>query len=68
MDRSNVPRELFLGFIQSILRDFARLASAFVIGTIIAALICLYYGFSITLSLFGGFIVLGIALAISIGM
>jgi hypothetical protein len=40
------------------------LLAAFVIGTGASSIVCLYYGIPIAFSLIGGFIVLGIAVAL----
>ena len=43
---------------------FMMLVAAFCIGTAASAVVCVYYGVPIAFSLIGGFIVLGIALAL----
>lgn len=45
-------------------QGFMMLIAAFSIGTGASAVVCLYYGIPIAFSLIGGFIVLGIALAL----
>ena len=56
------------GFFVSLLESFAKTAGylflAFAIGTGAMAGVCLYYGFPLVFSLVGGFVVLGIAVAI----
>lgn len=55
----------FLGqILGSIAHGFGMLLVAFGIGTGAAAVVCLYYGAPIVFSLIGGFIVLGIAVAL----
>lgn len=39
---------------------------AFVVGTGAAAMVCVYYGLPLILSMLGGFAVLGVALALSV--
>lgn len=59
----------FARMIGSILGDIARqffwLASAFAVGTAGSAIACWIYGFPLGLSLLGGLVVLGIAVAIA---
>lgn len=56
-------------FLMSLLKGMAsgllQLVLAFVVGTIAAGIACLYYDVPLVFSLAGGFIVLGIALALS---
>jgi len=49
----------------SIARGFMMLIGAFCIGTGASAIVCLYYGAPLVFSLIGGFVVLGIALALT---
>lgn len=50
--------------LQGIVRDAIKFITAFVVGTGAGAIVCWYYGFPLALSLIGGFLVLGIALAL----
>lgn len=54
----------FSQILGSLAHGFLMLIAAFSIGTGASALICLYYGVPLVLSLIGGFIVLGIAVAL----
>ncbi|MGR8919496.1 MAG: hypothetical protein ACU85V_07750 [Gammaproteobacteria bacterium] len=56
--------EFLATLVKGILRDLVKFGVAFCIGTGAAALACLYYELPLVLSLLGGFIVLGIALAL----
>lgn len=57
------------GFLASLLvglvRDAVKLIIAFAIGTGVGAVVCLYYGIPLVVSLLGGVLVLGLALAFS---
>lgn len=48
----------------SIAHGFAMLLMAFSIGTGASAVVCWFYGLPLILSLIGGFIVLGVAIAL----
>ena len=54
---------LVLTFMQSLLNYLI----AFAVGTGAAAVVCLYYGAPLAFSLIGGFVVLGVALALASG-
>ncbi len=62
--KSGFLQELANAVGKSLLRAAAILLIAFVIGTGAAAIACLYYGLPLWLSLIGGFVVLGIAVAV----
>ena len=49
----------------SLVRDIVKFIIAFAVGTGAAAIACWYYDLPLVLSLIGGFIVLGLALALS---
>jgi hypothetical protein len=65
--RSNAsrPRGFLAEFFASLARDFFKFVAAFAIGTGGSAIACWYYGIPLVLSLIGGFIVLGLALALA---
>ncbi|MCH9696024.1 MAG: hypothetical protein K0U72_16030 [Gammaproteobacteria bacterium] len=52
---------IFLGLV----RDLVKFVIAFVVGTGGAAIACWYYGVPLGFSLIGGFVVLGLALALT---
>ena len=54
----------FRTLLQGIVRDAIKFITAFVVGTGAGAIVCWYYGLPLALSLIGGFLVLGIALAL----
>ncbi len=58
-------RKFLVSFFASLARDAFQLVVAFAVGTGGGALVCLYYGFPLALSLLGGILVLGIALALT---
>ena len=64
--RPNVIRER--GFFESLMLSFVdgilKLVAAFAVGTGAGALVCWYYGLPLVLSLLGGILVLGLALAL----
>jgi phosphate/sulfate permease len=66
--RNQKGRGGFLGFIadlaRAVLKDLLFMVLAFVLATGASALACWYYGLPLGLSLLGGFIVLGITLAL----
>lgn len=62
--KSGFLQELASAIGKSLLRAAAILLIAFAIGTGAAALACLYYGLPLWLSLIGGFVVLGISVAL----
>ncbi len=49
---------------KSIIKGLVQYVIAFAVGTGAGALVCLYYGVPLVFSLIGGFIVLGLALAL----
>ena len=49
----------------SLIRDAFKFVIAFAVGTGASAIACWYYGIPLVFSLVGGFIVLGLALALS---
>ena len=51
-------------FFTAVARDLFQLLIAFSIGTGAAAVVCWYYGVPLALSLLGGILVLGLALAV----
>ncbi len=56
----------FLGnFFASLAQDLVRLVASFAVGTGAGALVCWYYGLPLVLSLIGGILVLGFALALT---
>ena len=57
-------QELFVSVGKSLLRLTAILLIAFAIGTVAAAIACLYYGVPLIFSLIGGFLVLGFSVAL----
>jgi hypothetical protein len=57
-------RGFLTSFFTAVARDLFQLLIAFSIGTGAAAVICWYYGWPLFLSLIGGILVLGIALAL----
>ena len=60
----NQPRGFFAGLVNSLARSLILWLSAFAVGTGVSAAVCLYYGVPLVFSLIGGFLVLGIALAL----
>lgn len=65
MSKKSKKADSFLGSIfGSLLHGFGMLLAAFVIGTGASSIVCLYYGIPIAFSLIGGFIVLGVAVAL----
>ena len=57
-------RGFFSSLLKGIVRDIVKFVTAFLLGTGAGALICWYYGLPMALAFLGGFIVLGIALAL----
>ena len=59
----------FLGFVTSffasLARDAFKLVVAFAVGTGGGAIVCWYYGLPLALSILGGILVLGLALALT---
>ena len=51
-------------FLASLARDFFKLVVAFAIGTGGGAVVCWYYGVPLALSILGGILVLGLAVAL----
>lgn len=65
MRKESKRADSFFGSIfGSLLHGFGMLLAAFVIGTGASAVVCLFYGVPLAFSLIGGFIVLGIAVAL----
>lgn len=68
MKTSDNIGKIVSGFFASLFKELARatgvLIIAFVIGSGAAAGVCMYYGIPLVFSLIGGFLVLGIAIAI----
>ncbi len=54
----------FISLLKLILQEFIKFVTAFAVGTSAGAMVCLYMGLPLVLSLFGGFLVMGIALAL----
>jgi len=74
MDRNDDPatgiapkktntRNVLASFLSALARDFFQLLVAFALGTGGAAIVCWYYEFPLALSILGGILVLGLALA-----
>jgi hypothetical protein len=57
-------RGFLTSFFTAVARDLFQLLIAFAIGTGAAALVCWYYGVPLFLSLLGGILVLGFAVAV----
>ena len=57
-------RDFFVTLIKGLVRDATKFLVAFALGTGAGAIVCWYYGLPLALSLLGGFLVLGIALAL----
>jgi hypothetical protein len=64
MSKDQRNNGFFAEIFSSLAKTAGRLILAFSIGTGASALVCLFYGAPIAFSLIGGFIVLGIALAL----
>ncbi len=74
MDEQNGPangeggngfRSFILSFLAGLARDALKMVVAFGVGTAGGALVCWYYGLPIGLSLLGGILTLGLALALT---
>ena len=59
---SGMLRDFFPRLVSGILRDLLVMAIVFAVATGISALVCLYYGVPLILSLIGGFLAVGAAL------
>ena len=59
--------EFLVDVFGSLMRDALKLLVAFGIGTGASAVVCWYYGLPLALSLVGGFIVLGVVVALLAG-
>lgn len=57
-------RGFFAGLFAGLVHGFMQLVMAFAIGTGASAIVCWYYSVPLALSLVGGFIVLGLAVAL----
>ncbi|MEL6868651.1 MAG: hypothetical protein AAFO81_02530 [Pseudomonadota bacterium] len=68
-DDKQPARSGFTGFLLDLMaglaRDLLKVVIAFVVGTGAGAIACAYYGLPMVLSLGGGILVVGIALALS---
>ena len=58
-------RGFFTSFLASLARDLVTLVFSFLIGTGAGALVCWYYELPLALSMLGGILVLGVALAVT---
>ena len=58
-------RGFLASFFLGLARDLFRYVIAFAVGTGAGAIVCWYYGLPLALSLLGGILVLGLALAFS---
>ena len=56
----------FKSLLQAILRDIAKIVIGFLIGSAGGMIVCLYYGFPLIFSFFGGVLVLALMLALLI--
>ena len=56
--------EIFSDFLKAIMRQLGNMIAAFAVGTGASAIVLWWYDLPIVLSVIGGFIVLGLALAI----
>jgi hypothetical protein len=54
----------FGGIARSIARQISKILVVFITGTLAGAAVCLYYGFPLIFSLFGGVLVMAFILAI----
>ena len=61
---SEKDRGFFATLLMGIFRDFVKFLIAFTIGTGAGAIACWYYGIPLIFGLIGGFLVLGLTLAI----
>jgi hypothetical protein len=70
IDKDGFWRNAIFSTIQGLIRDSLKgliyLVSAFLVGSGIGALVCLYCGFPLVLSFVGGLIVMGVALSLLI--
>lgn len=57
-------RGFFAALLHSLIRDIVKFITAFALGTGAGAIVCWYYDIPLAFSFIGGFIVLGIALAL----
>ena len=55
----------FKSLLLGLLRDLVKFVLAFIVGTGAGAVVCWYYGLPLALSIIGGILVLGLALALS---
>ena len=58
-------RKFLTNFLVTVARDLFKLAISFGIGTAGGAIVCWYYGIPLALSILGGILVLGFALALT---
>jgi hypothetical protein len=63
-DNARGIRRFVTAFFAAVARDLMQMVIAFSIGTGAAAVLCWYYGLPLFLSLLGGILVLGLALAL----
>ncbi|MEN7342520.1 MAG: hypothetical protein AAAFM81_06225 [Pseudomonadota bacterium] len=61
----DVSDGFFTSLLKGLAKEFARLIIAFAVGTIAAGAACLYYNIPLVFSLVGGFVVMGVWLALS---
>ncbi len=65
-ESKNITARGFLAeLLTGLVRDAVKFIVAFAIGTVASAIACWYYGIPLVFSLVGGFIVLGLALALA---
>lgn len=57
-------RGFFATLLIGLVRDVVKFVTAFAVGTGASAIVCWYYGIPLAVSLLGGFLVLGLALAL----
>ena len=57
-------RGFLVSFLTAVARDFFQLLIAFALGTGAAAIVCWYYAVPLALSILGGILVLGLAVAL----
>ena len=65
-DENNAPttdnslKSFFIELLQNILKDLLLMAIVFSVATGISAIVCLYYGAPVWLSIIGGFLSIGV--------
>lgn len=63
--QNNQSQGFLITFLKGLARDAFRLVIAFAVGTGGGAIVCWYYGLPLILSIGGGILVLGLALALT---